>query len=175
MAPYAFIDRDGTLIWEPDRPEGADPQSTYPLKSADDLRFLPGVLSSLKVLVARGYKLVMATNQTGLGTSRNPRNVFDETMARIDEALALHNIFFEFVMVCPHEPKDNCACRKPKIGGLQSFFAEREGEIDFSRSLMFGDRDTDEQFAENLGVRFVRVPTNGNFALPDNLSASSAT
>lgn len=166
MQKYAFIDRDGTIIWEPDPPQGADPASTYPLKSADDVRFIDGALSGMKELVMNGYKLVMVTNQTSLGTALHPKSVFNATMAKIDEDLAMHNIFFEFIMVCPHEPSENCDCRKPKTGGLKKFLAEREGNIDFKNSLMFGDRMTDEEFAKNLGVRFVHIETNQRFYVP---------
>ena len=166
MQKYAFVDRDGTFLWEPERPEGIDPRETFPLKSPDDVRFMEGALEGLHALVKKGYKLVLVTNQSHLGTPKHPRNIFDHVMERMHQGLEKHGITFEFEMVCPHGPDEGCNCRKPKIGGLKKFLENNKGNIDFAQSLMFGDRDTDRQFAENLGVQFVRIETNKKFELP---------
>ncbi len=167
MRPFAFLDRDGTLIWEPKRPADTDPRDTFPLTSADEVRFLDGALEGLKTLRAHGYGLVLVTNQTYLGTNRHPQDVFDAGMHRMNEMLAAEGITFDFVMVCPHGPDEGCTCRKPAIGGVEPFIAA-EG-VNLTESYMFGDRDTDRQFAENLGVAFVRIETNQSFVLPQQL------
>ncbi len=169
MQKYAFVDRDGTFLWEPERPEGIDPRETFPLKSMSEFAFMDGAIEGLKNLVAKGYKLVMVTNQTFLGTPKHPREMFDVVMNRIHDELGAEGIHFTFVMVCPHGPDEGCDCRKPKIGGLKDFIAENKTNIDFANSLMFGDRDTDRQFAENLGVRFVKIETNKKFELPSDI------
>ena len=156
MQKYAFIDRDGTFIYEPEKPTGVDSRETFPLRSVDEVRFMDGAIENLKVLVEKGYKLVMVTNQTFLGTPKHPRDIFEAIMHRIETELHVYGIQFEFVMVCPHGPDEGCDCRKPKIGGLTQFLNERKDMIDFAHSFMFGDRDTDRQFAENLGVQFVQ-------------------
>ena len=96
--------------------------------------------------------------------------LFDQVMEKIDEELEKHDIHFDLKIVCPHGPDAGCDCRKPKIGGLKDFLDQHKNEIDFSNSLMFGDRVTDGEFAKNLGVRFVKIKTNDKFLLPDDLT-----
>ena len=167
MQKYAFVDRDGTIIWEPERPEGIDPRETFPLKSADEVQFIDGALGGLKKLVENGYRLVLVTNQTFLGTPKHPKDTFDDVMNRMHEGLAKHGIHFDFEMVCPHGPDEGCDCRKPKIGGLKEFLVSHH--VDLANSLMFGDRATDAEFAKNLGVRFVKIETNRRFELPQRI------
>ncbi len=169
MEKFAFLDRDGTIIWEPERPDGVDPRETFPLTSADQVSFLEGALENLKTLIDKEYKLVLVTNQTFLGTPKHPQETFDQVMKKMSDEFSKRGIHFEFVMVCPHGPDEGCGCRKPKIGGVQPLLEQYKGRIDFSQSFMFGDRDTDEEFAKNLGVRFVKIPTNGRFALPEDI------
>ncbi|HLD86888.1 MAG TPA: HAD-IIIA family hydrolase [Candidatus Nanoarchaeia archaeon] len=167
MQKYAFVDRDGTFLWEPKRPEDVDPRETFPLKNMDEFHFMDGAIEGLKALTDKGYELVMVTNQTFLGTSKHPQEMFNAVMQRIYDELGAHDISFAFVMVCPHGPDEGCGCRKPKIGGLNGFLEKNKGNIDFAHSLMFGDRDTDGQFARNLGVKFVRIETNRHFSVPE--------
>lgn len=165
MQKYAFLDRDGTFLWEPEKPEGVDPRETFPLKSMDEFKFMDRALEGIKKLVDQGYKLVMVTNQTFLGTLKHPQKMFDQVMQKIDDEFIKHGMKFEFIMVCPHGPDEGCNCRKPKIGGLKDFLQTHE--VDFKHSLMFGDRATDGEFAKNLGVRFVKINTNERFVVPE--------
>lgn len=169
MQKYAFVDRDGTIVWEPERPEGVDPREAFPPKTMEEFHFMDGAKENLKILAEKGYKLVMVTNQPFLGTIKHPREMFDKIMQCIYDELGREGIQFDFVMVCPHGPDEGCVCRKPKTGGLKSFLEKNKGNIDFSNSLMFGDRDTDRQFAENLGVQFVKIETNKKFVISENI------
>lgn len=163
----AILDRDGTFIWEPEKPKGVDPRETFPLKNSDEVAFLPGAIEGMQLLRDRGYTLVMATNQTFLGTVKHPQHVFDAVMNSIVATLNENGLVFDFVMVCPHGPDEGCECRKPATGGMAYYMQGKN--IDFKNSLMFGDRDTDGEFARNLGIRFVRIPTNGTFTVPDDV------
>lgn len=167
MQKYAFLDRDGTFLWEPERPEGVDSRETFPLKSMDEFKFMDGAIEGIRTLTEKGYKLVMVTNQTFLGTLKHPKEMFDKVMSKIDEELGKYGIVFEFKMVCPHGPDEGCDCRKPQIGGLRDFLQTHE--VDFEHSLMFGDRATDGEFAKNLGVRFVKINTNEKFVVPEDI------
>lgn len=170
MQKYAFLDRDGTLIKEWGRDEY---NVAYPPKNTNEVVFMDGVIDGLKELVKQGYKFVLATNQSYLGTPRNPQNIYDEVMKYFYAELQKHDITFEYSMVCPHALEDNCSCKKPKIGGLEPFLAGHKGTIDLENSLMFGDRNTDKQFAENLGIKFVYIETNGAFFIPPTSHAIS--
>lgn len=165
---YAFLDRDGTFIWEPERPEGEDPRNTFPLQSVGDVKFMDGALEGMKSLVEKGYKLIMVTNQTFLGTPQHPQLLFDQVMDRIRVELKKNAIEFSFIMVCPHSPDEGCECRKPRTGGVKPYLDQRN-DIDLKHSVMFGDRATDGEFAHNLGVRFVKITTNERFVLPADL------
>ena len=160
---YAFLDRDGTLIkeWGRDKYNVA-----YPPKSIDGVVFMDGAIDGLKELLKRGYKFILATDQSYLGTPRNPKDIFDVVMDYFYSELAAHEITFEYSMVCPHSLEDSCDCKKPKIGGLKEFLEKHVDTIDFENSFMFGDRETDRQFANNLGIKFVSIETNGTFVVP---------
>ena len=148
-----FIDRDGTLIEEPD-----DEQ----VDSLGKVRFMPGVFAALAELTRRGYRLVMVTNQDGLGTMSFPRTAFDEPQQFILEALRSQGVLFHAVFVCPHRLSDGCACRKPQTGLLDAYLCEHG--LDRDASVVIGDRSTDLEFAVNLGVRGLKIRRHGSEA-----------
>jgi imidazoleglycerol-phosphate dehydratase / histidinol-phosphatase len=153
MRAILFIDRDGTLVEEP-----PDEQ----VDSLEKIRFLPGVFAALNELKRRGYRFVMVTNQDGLGTPSLPQADFEKPQEFILEAFRSQGIEFERIFVCPHFKTDNCDCRKPKTGLVEQFM--REGGVDTATSAVIGDRDTDLQFAANLGIRGMRVRRQGTAA-----------
>jgi imidazoleglycerol-phosphate dehydratase/histidinol-phosphatase len=120
---------------------------------------MPGVFAALAELRRFGFRLVMVTNQTGLGTADFPFGSFTEPHEFVLNAFASQGIRFDEVFVCPHRDSDNCACRKPKPGLLKDYL--REHSIDFQKSAVIGDRDTDLQLAANIGVRGLMVRRNG--------------
>lgn len=148
--PTLFIDRDGTLVEEP-----PDEQ----VDSLEKVRFLPGVFAALSDLKRRGYRFVMVTNQDGLGTPSLPHADFHKPQEFILESLRSQGIEFDAIFVCPHFKTDDCACRKPKTGLVEQLL--RDGAVDLASSAVIGDRETDLQFAANLGVRGFRVRRNG--------------
>ena len=170
MQKYAFTDRDGTIIEELGRDEK---EVAFPPKNIEEVRFLEGAIGGMQQLIANNYKLVLATNQAYLDTERNPHDVYDKVMDYFYGELLKAGIKFDYVMVCPHGLEENCNCRKPKVGGLDEFFQKHQDNIDLENSLMFGDRESDRLFADNLKVRFVKVETNGNFIIPKELVSSN--
>jgi imidazoleglycerol-phosphate dehydratase / histidinol-phosphatase len=145
-----FVDRDGTLIEEP-----ADEQ----VDSLEKIRWMPDVFASLQKLTAAGYRLVMVTNQDGLGTPSFPQQRFEVAQNFVLDTLASQGLRFDAVCICPHKAADACSCRKPKLGLVQEYLDRTS--IDFASSVMVGDRMTDMQFAGNLGVRGLRVQKDG--------------
>lgn len=145
-----FVDRDGTLIEEP-----PDEQ----VDSLEKVRWLPDVFASLQRLVAAGFRLVMVTNQDGLGTASFPREQFQAPHDFVLDTLASQGITFDAICICPHRPDDACDCRKPKPGHVSEYLAANT--IDLAGSAVIGDRLTDLQLAENLGVRGLRVRRDG--------------
>jgi imidazoleglycerol-phosphate dehydratase / histidinol-phosphatase len=149
-AATLFLDRDGTLVEEP-----ADEQ----VDSLEKVRFMPGVFAALAALKDHGYRLVMVSNQDGLGGVSYPRPSFERAQQFILEAFRSQGIEFDAIFLCPHLKTDACGCRKPQTGLVQAYLTATG--VDLATSAVVGDRDSDLQFAANLGVRGLRVRRDG--------------
>ncbi len=146
-----FVDRDGTLIEEP-----PDEQ----VDSIEKIRFMPGVFAALRQAQRAGYKLAMITNQDGLGSESFPQAAFDVPHQFMMDAFSSQGVEFDAVFVCPHRKSDGCDCRKPKTKLVEAFV--RDQAVDLDGSVMIGDRETDLEFARNLGIRGLLVRRHGN-------------
>jgi imidazoleglycerol-phosphate dehydratase/histidinol-phosphatase len=146
-----FIDRDGTLNEETDDEK---------IDRLDKVRLLPHVIPALLELKRAGFIFAMVTNQDGLGTPDLPTAAFDQAHQFILHLLGSQGINFDAIFICPHYLRDGCDCRKPKLGLVREFFDA--GPVDMAHSYMIGDRDTDLQFAGNLGIQGLRVRVDGS-------------
>ncbi len=143
MQKYLFIDRDGTLVYEPE-----DEQ----VDSFSKLQFRKGLFKALTFIREHtDYKFVMVTNQDGLGTKSFPEKDFWPIQNFIVKTLGGEGITFSDILIDNHFPEDNSPMRKPATGMLTSYI--NDPDCDMKGSYVIGDRDTDRQLACNLGCR----------------------
>ncbi|MDA3935146.1 MAG: bifunctional histidinol-phosphatase/imidazoleglycerol-phosphate dehydratase HisB [Gammaproteobacteria bacterium] len=139
---YAFIDRDGTLIEEP-----ADEQ----IDSLEKVALVKDVIPALRQLQQAGYRLIMVSNQDGLGTDSFPQAAFDAPHKLLRQILSSQGIRFAAEHFDPHFEHEHAPTRKPGLGMLLEYL--RAGDMDFQRSVVIGDRQSDLELAANLGVQ----------------------
>lgn len=146
MKKILFIDRDGTLIIEPE-----DQQ----IDSLEKLEFYPGVFSWLSRIAAEtNFEFVMVTNQDGLGTSSFPEETFWPAHNKVMKAFENEGIQFSEVCIDRSFPHENKSTRKPGTGMLTRYLNEN---YDLKNSYVIGDRVTDIELAKNLGAKAVLV------------------
>jgi len=147
MQKVLFIDRDGTLIWEP--------PTDFQIDSFEKFKFLPGVITWLgKIAKELDYELVMVTNQDGLGTPSFPENTFWPVHNLMVDILANEGIVFEDQCIDRTFEKDNQPTRKPNTGMLTKYV---NGDYDLANSFVIGDRLTDVNLAKNLGSKSIFI------------------
>ena len=141
-----FIDRDGTLIVEP-----ADKQ----IDSLEKLELIQGVIPALLKLRKAGYELVIVSNQDGLGTDSYPSEDFEIPQQKMLALFESQGISFSAIHIDPHFEHQNAPTRKPGIGMLLSYL--QSGDLDMEDSWVIGDRQSDLELAENLGIGGLRI------------------
>ncbi len=146
MLKVLFIDRDGTLIEEP-----PDEQ----VDALSKVQLLPGVIVALLRLQELGYRLVMISNQDGLGTSSFPQANFELCQSFVLGLLSSQGVHFDEVFICPHFAADGCDCRKPRVGLLTAYLAQNQ--LDLASCAVIGDRETDLALARALGIKGLLV------------------
>ena len=155
MKKVLFIDRDGTLILEPE---------DFQIDSFAKLKFLPEVITFLgKIARETDYELVMVSNQDGLGTESFPEETFFPVQNFIVQTLANEGISFAKIHIDRSFAHENLPTRKPQTGMLTEYFS---GEYDLENSFVIGDRETDVELAKNLGAKAIFIK-NANFDLPE--------
>ncbi len=151
MKKILFIDRDGCIIAEP-----ADEQ----IDSYEKLQFLPGAISNLgKIARELDYRLVMVTNQDGLGTSSFPEDTFWPAHTKMLDILKGEGFVFDEICIDRSFPKDGLDTRKPGTGMLRHYMSSH---YDLANSYVIGDRLSDVQLAKNLGAQAIQITPTAN-------------
>lgn len=162
MKKVLFIDRDGTLVFEP---------ADFQIDAFEKLEFLPGMITNLgKIARELDFVLVMVSNQDGLGTASFPEETFHPVQNFILRTLAGEGVNFAEICIDRSFAHENRPTRKPEIGMLTKYFSE---EYDLANSFVIGDRETDIRLAKNLGAKAIFIK-NENFALEETEDAFQA-
>lgn len=146
----ALLDRDGTLI-----------QHIPYLSDPAQVRLLPGVPEGLLELRRRQYKLVMVSNQSGVGRGYFAQEQVEKVNQRLQELLEPHGAQLDLMLYCPHAPQSNCDCRKPRPG--LALMAAQKLNCGLEGGLVFGDSDCDMELALALKLPGLRM---GSSLLP---------
>ncbi|QJC31163.1 bifunctional histidinol-phosphatase/imidazoleglycerol-phosphate dehydratase HisB [Enterobacteriaceae endosymbiont of Macroplea mutica] len=136
-----FIDRDGTIIHEP--------EDNFQVDNINKLRFQKNVILALSQLRKLSYMLVMVTNQDGLGTQYFSKKNFYIVHNYMLKILESQNILFHGIYICPHYERENCLCRKPNIDMIKLYL----NNLDKNNSYVIGDRIVDMDLAKNIGIQ----------------------
>ena len=151
MKRLLFIDRDGTLIEEP-----ADEQ----IDAFEKLKFTKGVFRNLHFIREHtDFEFVMVSNQDGLGTDAFPEDTFWPVHNFILQTLESEGVTFDEILIDPHFPEDNAPTRKPNTGLVEKYM--NNPEYDIANSYVIGDRETDRQFAKNIGSKALILSDEG--------------
>lgn len=132
-----LLDRDGTLI-----------EHVHYLCDPEQVRLLPGAVEALTVLKARGYRLVLISNQSGVGRGYFAAAAVEAVNQRMQELLGPAAL--DLMLYCPHEPQAACDCRKPRTGMVMEACRRLGASLD--GAVMVGDSDCDMQLARNLKI-----------------------
>ncbi len=153
MNRAVLLDRDGTINFDKD----------YVYK-IEDWEFIPGSLEGLKMLFDAGYKLVIITNQSGIGRGYYTEDDMENLHKHVLSCLKEKGIEVAGIYFCPHHPtgakgkyKKNCSCRKPGI--LMAKKAIQDLDIDVAQSFCIGDKTCDIKMGKDAGLKTLLVRT----------------
>ena len=145
-----FLDRDGIINKNRD---------DY-VKSIEEFEILPNVPEAIKLLNSSNYQVIVISNQSavnrGFLSIQTLKEIHQFLQSKLNEFDAKIDAFY----YCPHRPDELCDCRKPKSALFLR--AAKEHRLDLNAAVMIGDRDSDMIAAQNIGIKFVRMKTNGD-------------
>lgn len=141
-----FVDRDGTI----------NEHIEY-LHEADKFRLLPGAMEGLRKMQELGFRIVVVTNQPGIGLGYFPKEALFEVNRALLTAATKAGVNIDRIYFCPHSKADGCRCRKPGTELVER--AARELNIDLVASFVIGDMSSDIQLGKNVGCQTILVGT----------------
>ncbi len=133
-----FLDRDGTIIFD----------VGYP-KNPQRVLLIPGVVHALRQFIFLGFKLIVISNQSGIGRRIITVNEMNQVNAKLVSILNENQIFLDGIYFCPHSPEEQCNCRKPAPDMILK--AATELDINLSLSFMVGDKLSDIEAGKRAG------------------------
>ena len=140
MNKAVFLDRDGVI--------NRDDGYVYQI---DQFHFMPGVFDALRHFRNHGFRLIVVTNQSGIGRGYYREEDFRILTRWMEKELVMAGTPLDGLYYCPHAPEEACDCRKPAPGMIEA--AARDHHLDLSRSWLIGDKLSDIQAADAAGIR----------------------
>tara|TARA_Y100000741_G_scaffold330727_1_gene285512 strand:+ start:670 stop:1197 length:528 start_codon:yes stop_codon:yes gene_type:complete len=144
-----FLDRDGVI----------NKEVSY-LHKIKDFEFIKGVFEACKYFLDLNYSIIIISNQSGIGRGLYSEEDYQKINQWMLNEFSLKNISILDTFHCPHEPKSNCSCRKPKPGMF--FKAQKKYRIDMNQSWMIGDKETDIESANLAGINNTVLVRSGH-------------
>ena len=141
------LDRDGTIVID----------RGY-LDHADGLEFLPRAAEGLQKMADQGHRLIVITNQSGVGRGLIPLARLHEMNVRLIQMVREVGAHIERIYFCPHRPEDHCACRKPQI----QLMSEAASELGFepAAAVVIGDKGSDMEFGRRAGAATILISSS---------------
>lgn len=127
------------------------------VKSIEEWVTIPGSLEAIAKLNQHGWKVVLMTNQSGIGKGIYSDETLKKVHNHMEQLLGSHHGHIEKIYYCPHHPDDDCLCRKPRPGMLQKI--SQDFAIDGSQTYVVGDAIRDIEAAVSAGFKPILVET----------------
>jgi D-glycero-D-manno-heptose 1,7-bisphosphate phosphatase len=137
-----FLDRDGVI----------NKEKNY-LYQIEEFEFIDGVFEICKYFQSQGYLIIIITNQAGIARGVYTKEDFEDLTRWMIKEFEKENVLISKVYHCPHHPEfsGECECRKPKPKMI--FDAQKEFDIDLTKSILVGDKNSDIEAGLNAGVK----------------------
>jgi D-glycero-D-manno-heptose 1,7-bisphosphate phosphatase len=139
-----ILDRDGVIN-----------ANDEPVNRPDQLRLFPWTATAIRQLNEAGYRVMVATNQGGVGLGYLSARQLDRIHEHMCDMLARDGAFVEAIAACTHAPHAGCECRKPRPGLIEQLFSLVP--FDRTSSFMIGDRESDVEAGLAAGLRTIRI------------------
>lgn len=141
-----IMDRDGTIL-----------RDSHYLADSGGIEIFKGVIPSLKKLSRKGWKLIIGTNQSGIGRGYFDLKALKQIHDRLLEIFLRNGVHIHDIFFCPHHPDDGCRCRKPEIGMLLQ--AAKKYHLNLNDSVVIGDKESDIEWGRRAGAKTILVLT----------------
>jgi len=162
MTALIILDRDGVInVDSPDY-----------IKSPEEWHPIPGSLEAIAKLNQAGFKVAVATNQSGLGRGYYTLSILEQIHQKMHVALAALGGHIDMITFCPHNPEDNCDCRKPKPGLIHQIASHFNIDLRNAKVFAIGDSLRDLEAAKTAGCEPVLVLTGNGQKTLNNMPAS---
>ena len=146
MNRAVFLDRDGTLI-----------KNEHYLSDPRKIKIYKGVVFSLLSLQKQGWKLIVGTNQAGIGRGLLTVQRLDEIHKKLFGIFEKQGLKIDAVYFCPHHPNDHCKCRKPQTKMILQ--AQKKFHLNLKQCVVVGDNESDIRWGQNVGAQTILVLT----------------